>query len=421
MPKRRNRSKQADPADLPALAAGPDFSIRAAQEIPKPKDWQALQRGCVILFQAELKDLHAQEYGRNGQKQRGIDVLGRRNGNPDHFVGIQCRRLDKPMKKDKILADCRAALSIKAGLKEIIFATTCPSDVNATNAAIDVERELRAEGHDLKVVLHSWSDLELKIAQHPTAYAFFFPSAVATTATQSSAKLDPDLLSAIADAVAARQSQVAQDPPLQFKEMVRFDRIDTLDELDGLFTVPPGHHLGGKQLTFRIRIATQRHLGIVEAILRRLGKRQQPSQLRLVWRGRQRSNQERLAIGLPACQSKQNGCIVDEGQKVMSVGESVGQTAFCHGQHLIGCALQVLATDRSRFSNEGIRPQSQFEHGDRIHAPELRQIHVVARQFPRLLGPARHISLAQELGEPHVRVNRADQIGGDQRLRISLP
>jgi hypothetical protein len=153
MSKRQNRSRQADAADLPTAVPGPDFSIRAAQEIPRPKDWQALQRGCVILFQAELQDPHAQEYGRNGQEQRGIDVLGRRNGDPDHFVGIQCRRLATPMKKAKILADCRAAVSIKAGLKEIIFATTCPSDVNATNAAIEVERELRGEGHDLKVVL----------------------------------------------------------------------------------------------------------------------------------------------------------------------------------------------------------------------------------------------------------------------------
>src|ERR1022692_3436260 len=69
--------------------------------------------------------------------------------------------------------------TIKAGLKEIIFATTCPSDTKATDAAIEVERELRAEGHDLKVVVYSWSDLELMIAQHSTAYNYFFPSAVA--------------------------------------------------------------------------------------------------------------------------------------------------------------------------------------------------------------------------------------------------
>jgi len=112
------------------------FSVTAAQEIPRPKNWQDFQRGCVVLFQAELKDPHAQEYGRHGQKQRGIDILGRRNGDPNHFVGIQCRRYVEPLKKADILKDCRDALAIKAGVKEIIFATTCPSDTKATDAAL---------------------------------------------------------------------------------------------------------------------------------------------------------------------------------------------------------------------------------------------------------------------------------------------
>ena len=46
MPENRNRSEQADPAELPVLAPGPLFSVTAAQEIPKPKNWQDLQRGC---------------------------------------------------------------------------------------------------------------------------------------------------------------------------------------------------------------------------------------------------------------------------------------------------------------------------------------------------------------------------------------
>jgi cellulose synthase operon protein C len=88
MPERQDLTESVDPPDLPP---GPQFSVTAAQEIPRPKDWQDFQRGCVVLFQAELRDPHAQEYGRHGQKQRGIDILGRRNGVHDHFVGIQCR------------------------------------------------------------------------------------------------------------------------------------------------------------------------------------------------------------------------------------------------------------------------------------------------------------------------------------------
>jgi tetratricopeptide (TPR) repeat protein len=187
-------------ATAPQLRSFLPESVLAAQEIPKPKNWQDFQRGCVVLFQAELKDPHAQEYGRQGQKQRGIDILARRNGIHDYFVGIQCRRYDKPLKKAAILKDCRAALAIKAGLKEIIFATTCPADTNATDAALEVERELRAEGHDLKVVLYSWADLELKIIQHPKAQAFFFPAAVALMTTQS-VRLDAASITEIVEAV----------------------------------------------------------------------------------------------------------------------------------------------------------------------------------------------------------------------------
>jgi tetratricopeptide (TPR) repeat protein len=199
-----DRPARTEPAELPVLSPGPLFSVTAAQEIPKPKNWQDFQRGCVVLFQAELKDPHALEYGRHGQKQRGIDILGRRNGDQNHFVGIQCRRYVDPLKKADILKDCRDALAIKAGLKEIIFATTCPSDTKATDAANEVESEFRAQGHDLRVVLYSWSDLELKICQHPTALAYFFPSTVASTAAQS-VRLDPDSVSAIAEAVARLQ------------------------------------------------------------------------------------------------------------------------------------------------------------------------------------------------------------------------
>jgi hypothetical protein len=58
------------------------FSVRAGIHIPKPLDWQAFQRNCVILFREELRDPHTQEYGRSGQNQHGIDILGHRGGDP---------------------------------------------------------------------------------------------------------------------------------------------------------------------------------------------------------------------------------------------------------------------------------------------------------------------------------------------------
>lgn len=156
------------------------YAARAAHEIPRPAEWAQFQAACVILFREELKDPNACEYGRLGQEQDGIDILGRRNRDINHLVGIQCRRVAKPLKEAKILSDCRAALAIDKNLKEIIFATTAPNDTKATKAALAVEKLLRGEGHEVTVTLFGWGNLETLIRLHEPAYNAFFPQAVAS-------------------------------------------------------------------------------------------------------------------------------------------------------------------------------------------------------------------------------------------------
>ena len=156
------------------------IGARMGGEILKPRDPYVLQRNCVVLFREELGDPNAKEYGRNGQDQGGIDILGHRAGDPDHAVGIQCRAVQKPLKQAKILADCRAALALDFGLRELIFATTAPDDTKADQAAKAVERTLRAEGHDLTVHVYGWGQLQTLIAGHEAAYYVFMPALAAT-------------------------------------------------------------------------------------------------------------------------------------------------------------------------------------------------------------------------------------------------
>jgi tetratricopeptide (TPR) repeat protein len=202
------KTTETEGAVLPSRASGVISNIplttRLAIEIPKPKDWQAFQRNCVHLFRAELNDPNASEYGRGGQKQRGIDVLGRRGGQGEHFVGVQCRLIAKPLKEEKILSDARDALTVKAGLKELIFATTAPDDTGATDAAIAVERALGAEGHELTITVYGWGQLQTLIAVHDVAYNAFHPSAVETTTPQAVGEptVNPEMATLIATKVA---------------------------------------------------------------------------------------------------------------------------------------------------------------------------------------------------------------------------
>lgn len=171
------------PEKIAAVAQIP-LATRLAHEIPKPRDWQAFQRNCVLLFRDELDDPHAQEYGRGGQNQRGVDILARRNGNPDCLVGIQCRRIERPLRYDKMIKDCREALKLSSGLREIIFATTAPDDTHAEDAARRAESELRAKGHDVRVVVYGWGQLQTLIARHDVAYSVFCPWILATSVPQ---------------------------------------------------------------------------------------------------------------------------------------------------------------------------------------------------------------------------------------------
>jgi hypothetical protein len=85
-------------------------------------------------------------------------------GGDDHFVGVQCRLITKPVKEPEILADARAALKLEAGLKELVFATTAPDDTKTADVAVKVTRTLKAEGHDLTVVVYGWGQLQVLIA-----------------------------------------------------------------------------------------------------------------------------------------------------------------------------------------------------------------------------------------------------------------
>lgn len=114
------------------------------------------------------------------------------------------------------MTDCRAALGLRSGLKEIIFATTAPNDTSATDAATAVEQALRAEGHDLAVAVYGWGALQILIAVHEVAYTAFFPSSVATSATQApttSVSPDANLATQIADQVVERLQQTGLAPP----------------------------------------------------------------------------------------------------------------------------------------------------------------------------------------------------------------
>ncbi|MGX9963145.1 tetratricopeptide repeat protein [Roseomonas sp. F4] len=183
-------------AQLPLIA-------RMALEIQKPKDWQAFQRNCVLLFRNELRDPHTIEYGRNGQTQYGIDILACRDEDPNHGVAIQCRLYKKPLKYAAMLKDCRDAARHFKNLREFIFASTSPDDARAIDAARQVQDQLTKEGFTIRIIVYGWEQLQLVIARHPEAYDVFTAGGTGFPAPPPEINLDDlrpgNSLEAIAD------------------------------------------------------------------------------------------------------------------------------------------------------------------------------------------------------------------------------
>ena len=236
---------------LPGL--GLPVATRMAHEIPKPKNHQDLQRKCRVLYRHELNDPNCREHGRNGQDQSGIDIIGKRDGDASRPVAVQCRLITVPIRYEKILEDCHAALTLPDGLKprEIIFATTAPNDVDADKAAARVEQELRALGHDVSVVVLGWEELQNRISLYEQAYEVFNPAAAAAaqayanigTVQQGSLGLQVSELSRllqtaihqgssplnVRDTEAASLAGEAEDPALH----ARIDLLRDLFQADG--------------------------------------------------------------------------------------------------------------------------------------------------------------------------------------------
>lgn len=99
-----------------------------AKQLPLPASDDAFEELCVDVWKRLLNDPSAQRYGRRGQTQYGVDIIGRRDGSVD-WVGVQCKlRRAGPLSPDEIERDMEAAVRMNPRLAEFVIATTVRRD-----------------------------------------------------------------------------------------------------------------------------------------------------------------------------------------------------------------------------------------------------------------------------------------------------
>jgi hypothetical protein len=153
--------------------------------IPKPKDWQALERHCRLLFELSFGDPAVQNNGRVGQPQNGVDIFGRRDGGRGRWVGVQCKGKDADYGGEVSEAELRAEVKktekFVPPIGEFILVTTAPNDEKNQRAARLLGEQLAAEGRYLVIQVWGWERVQQEINRFPEAIKEFHPDATPFT------------------------------------------------------------------------------------------------------------------------------------------------------------------------------------------------------------------------------------------------
>ncbi len=135
--------------------------------LPQPKDWDEFEEMCADVFGAEWGDRNAIRYGRQGQRQHGVDIYGKPSGTG--YAGVQCkgrrRWPPRPLTTGEIDEEIAKALKFRPPLTEFTFAT-----IAADDARIQDHARLITEGHAahglFSVHVVGWDEFVRRLTRH---------------------------------------------------------------------------------------------------------------------------------------------------------------------------------------------------------------------------------------------------------------
>ncbi|WP_157019982.1 HTH domain-containing protein [Mesorhizobium xinjiangense] len=143
------------------------MSSVADSQLLAPKSWDAFEEMCADLFEREWRYPNTERYGRQGQRQNGIDIYGRPNG--AGHAGVQCKGKAKwPPKKltvSEIDREVAKALKFRPKLTELIFTTTAENDVAIQDHVHSITEKHEQSGF-FSVHVYWWSEITRRLTRH---------------------------------------------------------------------------------------------------------------------------------------------------------------------------------------------------------------------------------------------------------------
>lgn len=137
-------------------------------KIPPPKSWKKFQEMVCRLFREIWQDPHAQEFGREGQKQDGIDILGQRRVSKLHEA-VQAT-IETPLTESKIKNDYNASQKLGIELDCFIIACTEHRDAKLQKLAANLSKN-----GPYKCIIWFWEDILESIADNEQIRKIYYP------------------------------------------------------------------------------------------------------------------------------------------------------------------------------------------------------------------------------------------------------
>ena len=131
---------------------------------PKPRDWNTFEDIVADVVSRKYQTYNLQRYGRGGQKQYGVDIVGPIT---EGLLGIQCKHHpDRNIPIKEINDEIGKSQEFSPGLQELMIATSASRDTTAHKHVLEVSEKREVKG-DYPVIIKFWEDIIGWLFEYP--------------------------------------------------------------------------------------------------------------------------------------------------------------------------------------------------------------------------------------------------------------
>ncbi len=148
--------------------------IFSSSKLPPPKSEDEFEDMVTDILMEYWKDPGAIRYGRSGQKQDGIDILGKSKVFNGRKVAAQCKNKSNITIGEirDIIDEVRCGFHQKIeALSELVIAISCPRDTKIQKEIIQQQKK-----NDFSIVVFFWEDVIQRIAFDEKLISKYYPT-----------------------------------------------------------------------------------------------------------------------------------------------------------------------------------------------------------------------------------------------------